>query len=67
MERDEMVTRTEYDEVPPWVEYELTEPGRTLLPRLAACRVWAAEHLEELRAAREEYERKEKAASRTGA
>lgn len=67
LERDGMVTRTEYDEVPPRVEYELTELGRTLLEPLAACRVWAAEHLEKLLAAREEYARKEKAASRADA
>lgn len=57
LERDGMITRTVYAEVPPRVEYELTPLGRTLLEPIAACRVWAREHLPELLEAREKYER----------
>ena len=56
LERDGMITRTVYAEVPPRVEYELTPLGRTLLELIAACRHWAHEHLPTLLAARTAYE-----------
>lgn len=55
LERDGTVTRTAYDENPPRVEYELTPLGRSLLGMIAACRDWAAQHLDELLDAREAY------------
>ncbi|WP_246001516.1 winged helix-turn-helix transcriptional regulator [Allorhizocola rhizosphaerae] len=63
LERDGMITRTIYPEIPPRVEYELTDLGRTLLAPIAACRVWAKEHLPTVLAAREEWE---KAAANAG-
>ena len=56
LERDGFVTRTVFDENPPHVEYELTPLGRTLLPAIQACRDWAAENLELLVEARQNYE-----------
>lgn len=56
LERDGMITRTEYPEVPPRVEYELTPLGRTLLAPIQVCRDWAAANLPELLAAREAYD-----------
>lgn len=56
LERDGMITRTVYAEVPPRVEYELTPFGRTLLELVEACRRWAHEHLPTLLAARAAYE-----------
>lgn len=58
LERDGMITRTAYDEVPPRVEYELTPLGRTLFPTMEACRVWAAEHLPAVLDARDDYARR---------
>ena len=55
LERDGMITRTVYAEVPPRVEYELTPLGRTLLDLVAACRRWAHEHLPTVLAARDAY------------
>jgi DNA-binding HxlR family transcriptional regulator len=55
LERDGMITRTAYDEVPPRVEYALTALGRTLFPAMDACRAWAAEHLPAVLNAREDY------------
>ncbi|NUT32794.1 MAG: helix-turn-helix transcriptional regulator [Hamadaea sp.] len=55
LERDGMITRTAYAENPPRVEYALTPLGRSLLSMIAACREWAADHLDELRAARETF------------
>jgi DNA-binding HxlR family transcriptional regulator len=62
LERDGMLTRTAYAEIPPRVEYELTPLGRTLLEPLAAARVWCDAHLSELVSARAEHERRTGAA-----
>lgn len=56
LERDGMISRTAYDEIPPRVEYALTPLGRSLFAAMDACLEWAAEHLDELRAARDAYE-----------
>ncbi|MGW0828101.1 winged helix-turn-helix transcriptional regulator [Streptomyces sp. NPDC002845] len=56
LERDGLVTRHVYAEVPPRVEYELTSLGRTLHMPLEALGRWAEEHIEEVLAAREEYD-----------
>ena len=45
LERDGLVTRTVYPEIPPRVEYQLTELGRTLTGPLDALWNWAAEHM----------------------
>jgi len=56
LERDGLVTRHVYAEIPPRVEYELTELGFTLHePLLALCR-WAEEHIAEVLVNREEYD-----------
>jgi len=54
LERDGLVTRTAYAEIPPRVEYELTPLGQTLREPLAAIRDWAEAHLHEVLAARDE-------------
>ncbi len=40
MEQDELLTRKVYAQVPPRVEYTLTERGRSLKPILDAMRHW---------------------------
>lgn len=40
MEQDELLTRKVYAQVPPRVEYTLTERGRSLKPILDAMRPW---------------------------
>jgi DNA-binding HxlR family transcriptional regulator len=52
LEADGLVTRRVYAEVPPRVEYSLTELGRTLIPVLENLEAWAREHSEELLATR---------------
>jgi DNA-binding HxlR family transcriptional regulator len=57
LERDGLVTRHVFAEVPPRVEYELTELGRTLHGPLAAIGQWAEAHTAEVLQARERYDR----------
>ena len=40
LERDQLITRTVYPEMPPRVEYELTELGKTLEPILSQLDAW---------------------------
>jgi len=51
LERCGLVGRTVHPEVPPRVEYSLTDLGRTLVPPLQALAVWAERHGPELDAA----------------
>ena len=44
MEADGIITRTVYPEVPPRVEYTLTELGYSLRPILEAMRVWGEDY-----------------------
>ena len=45
LEQAGLVTRTQSPEIPPRVEYELTEAGHTLRGPLRALEEWAIEHL----------------------
>ncbi|RLU89249.1 transcriptional regulator [Streptomyces griseocarneus] len=58
LERDGLIERTVYPEVPLRVEYTLTPLGRTLLEPLDAAAAWARQHMPALLAAREEYDRR---------
>src|ERR1700733_5044411 len=52
LERDGMVTRTMFPTIPPRVDYELTDLGRSLSEPVLALGLWAQTHLEEIEAAR---------------
>ncbi len=56
MERDGLVTRTVYPEVPPRVEYALTRLGRTLRQLVRGLVEWSGAHLTEVDAARAAYD-----------
>lgn len=58
LEEDGMVLRTLFPEIPPRVEYCLTELGETLLKQLLSLAGWAEENFEEIMAARKNYVRK---------
>lgn len=56
LERDGIVDRTAYDEMPPRVEYALTALGQTLRAPLTALGHWAEQHIEDVLSARESYD-----------
>jgi DNA-binding HxlR family transcriptional regulator len=58
LEADGLVTRTIYPEIPPRVEYELTEMGRSLLPHIDRLAEWAETHMETIEKNRKKYEKK---------
>jgi DNA-binding HxlR family transcriptional regulator len=50
LEQDGLVTRTVYAQVPPKVEYALSEFGQTLGPILDQLAVWGTSHQQQIRA-----------------
>jgi DNA-binding HxlR family transcriptional regulator len=56
LERDGLVIRTVYAEVPPRVEYELSELATTLIPHAVALANWAIEHNPDIDAHRDVYD-----------
>jgi len=50
LERDGVVHRRLYPEVPPRVEYSLTDYGKTLGPILIAMRDWGVSHINKIEA-----------------
>ena len=56
MERDGLVRRTYHPEVPPRVEYEITDLGRSLAPLFATLAEWSAQHLGDVEKARLEFD-----------
>jgi DNA-binding HxlR family transcriptional regulator len=55
MERDGLVTRTVHPVIPPRVEYELTDLGRSLGEAFCGVWIWAEEHSDEIERAREAF------------
>jgi DNA-binding HxlR family transcriptional regulator len=56
LERDGLLTRTYHPEVPPRVEYEISDLGRSLSPVFAQLATWAGDHLSEVDRARDAYD-----------
>lgn len=56
LERDGLVVRTYHPEVPPRVEYEISDLGRSLGPLFATLATWSNENLGEVERARAEYD-----------
>jgi DNA-binding HxlR family transcriptional regulator len=61
LERDGLISRHYFAEVPPRVEYELTKMGASLLPALEDLMSWVKAHWPEIETCREVYDRREKA------
>ena len=47
LESDGLITRTEYPQVPPRVDYSLTETGFSLMPVLQGLCNWGHEHFKD--------------------
>jgi DNA-binding HxlR family transcriptional regulator len=56
LERDGLLSRTVHAEVPPRVEYELTDLGRTLMELSIGLGMWAVENRERIETARAAYD-----------
>ncbi|CAL9349219.1 MULTISPECIES: helix-turn-helix domain-containing protein [unclassified Streptomyces] len=56
LERDGLVIRTYHPEVPPRVEYEISDLGRSLAPLFAHLAEWAGDNLEKVERARRAYD-----------
>jgi len=56
LERDGLLRRHEFAEVPPRVEYELTSAGMDLLIRMVPLWTWIVENAERFRDAREAFD-----------
>jgi len=46
LEADNLISRKVYAEIPPKVEYSMTEYGKTIAPVIHALQIWGAHHLE---------------------
>lgn len=56
MERDGLLTREVFAQVPPRVDYTLTDLGRSLAEPIAAVTDWAETHLDEIAAAQAAFD-----------
>lgn len=63
LERDGLVIRTYYPEVPPRVEYQISDLGRTLAPLFASLTDWSTVHLPLVEQARQDFDTAEDQAS----
>ena len=56
LERDGLVTRTVFPTIPPRVDYELTELGRSLLEPVSELGLWARRNRPAIQSAREKFD-----------
>lgn len=47
LEADQIITRTQYNTIPPTVEYALAERGKSLIPALESIYQWADEQMKD--------------------
>jgi DNA-binding HxlR family transcriptional regulator len=66
LERDGLVTRTVFPEIPPRVEYELTRLGKTLLEPISALADWAEAHRTSIQEARQKFDGRENRVPKRG-
>ncbi len=66
LERDGLVDRVIYPEVPPRVEYSLTPLGATLRQLIRGLVAWSGDHVDEVDVAREKYDKKHGPPKRVG-
>jgi DNA-binding HxlR family transcriptional regulator len=56
LERDGLVVRTYHAEIPPRVEYEVSDLSRTLIPVFDTLMSWSGAHMQQVAAARRAYD-----------
>jgi DNA-binding HxlR family transcriptional regulator len=59
LERDGLVTRTIYPTIPPRVDYELTDSGRSLWQAVQPLAQWAHGHVSDIHQARSRFDSKD--------
>ncbi len=57
LEHDGLISRKVYAEIPPRVEYTLTDMGQSLIPLISNLVDWALEHMETILASRQSAQR----------
>lgn len=55
LEADALILREAFPEIPPRVEYSLTDKGKSLLPLIDNLLIWASENMEDIIEARKNY------------
>ena len=60
LEADGLVTRQAYAEIPPRVEYQITERAKTLMPHINSLVEWALANLADILHDRKEYSNNKK-------
>jgi DNA-binding HxlR family transcriptional regulator len=55
LEADGLVSRKIFPEIPPRVEYELTDMGKSLVPHIKGLSDWADEHLTAINKSRKKF------------
>jgi DNA-binding HxlR family transcriptional regulator len=59
LERDGLVTRTQFETIPPRVDYELTALGSSLRQVVEPLGAWARAHMNDMKRARETYDKRD--------
>lgn len=59
LEADDLIHRTIYAEIPPKVEYKLTDRGKSLLPYVHNLVKWSTENMEGIQQSRSKYEKRQ--------
>lgn len=55
LEADGLISRKVYPQIPPKIEYQLTEPGVSLLPHIRNLTDWAIENLDAIERSRKAF------------
>ncbi|ACU60794.1 winged helix-turn-helix transcriptional regulator [Chitinophaga pinensis] len=59
LESDGLIIRQFFPEIPPRVEYELSDLGRSLVPHIQQLTSWGQEHMEAIKENRRRFEEKQ--------
>ena len=60
LERDGLIKRTMFPTIPPRVDYELTDLGRSLRKAVEPLALWANAHMSDIHKSREKFDKKSK-------